>query len=235
MILHVCTCTHGLQVGYYWHSHPLFMVCTLCIYYYHTGEKTSQQQSLRTACDTLSAALEQADLTTDPNQRYSFMKEIVSLQKAAYGDHFILAVLDSIPREAVNSEYGIQSEAGLQQRFKKVKRVCKQIALVPETGGGLGTYVLSYLHYLVTFDLWKHVNSQNYPGNMDTFELLQVADVLLEEGNIEGAIRLVNYLQGEPKWAAQDWLRDAQLHLETKQAISLVQNYIASISLSIIR
>ena len=163
------------------------------------------------------------------------MKEIVSLREAAHGDFFILAVLDSIPREAVDSEHGIQSEAGLQQQFKKVKRICKQTALVPETGGGLGTYALSYLHYMVTFDLWKHVDSQKYPVNMDTFELLQVADVLIEEGNMEGAIMLVNRLQGEPKRVAQDWLRDAQLHLETKQAISLVQNYMASISLSIIQ
>lgn len=161
------------------------------------------------------------------------MKEIVSLQEAAHGDYFILAVLDSIPQEAVNSKRGIQSEAGLQQRFKKVKRVCKQVALIPEMGGGLGTYALSYLHYMLTFDLWQHVDSQKYPT--DTFELLQVADVLLEQGNMEGAIRLVNCLQGEPKRVAQDWLRDALLHLETKQAIYLIQNYMASISLSIIQ
>ncbi len=159
------------------------------------------------------------------------MKETVSLQEAAHDDSFILAALDSIPQEAVNNERGIQSEAGLQQRFKKVKRVCKQVALIPETGGGLGTYALSYLHYMLTFN---HVDSEKYPVDMDTFELLQVADVLLEQGNIEGAIRLVNYLKGEPKRVAQDWLRDAQLYLETKQAVYIVQNYIASTSLSII-
>ena len=159
------------------------------------------------------------------------MKETVSLQEAAHGDYFILAVLDSIPQEAVNNKHGIQSEAGLQQRFKKVKQVCKQVALIPETGGGLGTYAVSYLHYMLTLN---RVDSEKYPVDMDTFELLQVADVLIEQGNIEGAIRLVNYLQGEPKRVAHDWLRDAQLYLETKQAVCLVQNYIASISLSII-
>ena len=161
------------------------------------------------------------------------MGEIVSLQEAAHGNCFILAVLDSIPQEAVDSKHGIQSKAGLQQRFKKVKRVCKQVALIPETGGGLGTYALSYLNYMLTFDLWHQVDSQKYP--LDTFELLQVVDVLLEQGNVEGAIRLVNCLQGEPKRVAQDWLRDAQLHLETKQAIYLVQNYMAAISLTIIQ
>lgn len=200
------------------------------IHYYLADERTRQQQSLQTACDTFCGSLEQADLITDPNGYYSYMKEMVSLQKAAHGDYFILAVLDSIPQEVVNKR-GIQSEAGLQQRFKKVKRVCKQVALIPETGGGLGSYAVSYLHCMLSF---SHVDGEKYPVDMDTFELLQLAEVLVEQGNIEGAIRLVNYLQGEPKRVAQDWLRDAQLYLETKQAIYLVQNYIASISLSII-
>ena len=202
---------------------------------YLVGERTRQQQSLRTALDTLSGALEQADLSTDPNEHYSFMKEVTSLQEAARGDHFILAILDSIPREAVDSECGIQSEAGLQQRFKNVKQICKQVALVPATGGGLGTYALSYMHSLLTFDLWKHADSRKDPVDMDTSELLQVADVFLQQGNMEGAIRLLNRLQGEPKRVARDWLRDAQLHLETKQAVGLVQNYLASVSLSIIQ
>lgn len=172
---------------------------------------------------------------TDSNGHHSFMKEIVSLQDAARGDYFVLAVLDSVPQEAVDNKCGIQCEAGLHQRFKEVKRVCKQVSLVPETGGGLGTYALSYLRYVLTFHLWQHVGSQKYPGDMDTFELLQIADVLLEQGDMEGAITLVNYLQGEPKRVAQDWMRNAQLYLETKQAIYLVENYMASISLSIIQ
>ena len=203
----------------------------LCI---HVGERTRQQQSLWTVCDTLIGALEQADVITDPNGCYSFVKKIVSLREVAHGDYFILAVLGSIPQEAVDNKYGIHSEAGLRQRFKKVKQVCKQVALIPETGGGLGTYALSYLHSMFTFDLWHHVNSKKNPVDMDTFELIQTADALLKQGNMEGAVRLINYLQGEPRRVAQDWLRDAQLYLETKQAISLVQNYMASISLSII-
>lgn len=203
-----------------------------------TGERTRQQQSLRTACDTLSGALEQADLNQDPDERYSFTREISSLREVAHGDHFILAVLDSIPQEAANSEPGIQSEAGLQQRFRKVKQICKHVALVPETGGGLGTYALSYLRSFLTFDMWKHssaVDSQVDPMDMDTFELLQCAEILLHQGNMEGAIKFVNCLQGEPKRVAHDWLRDARLHLETKQGICLVQNYMAATSFSIIQ
>lgn len=202
---------------------------------YCTGEKTRQQQGLRTACDTLNGALEQADLNTDPKERYSFMKEVVALQEAARSDYFILAVLESIPHEAVTHGLGIQSEAGLLQRFKKVKRVCRQVSLVPAAGGGLGTYSLSYIHSLLTFDLLKYASSPKHPADMDTSELLQAANAHLEQGDMEGAIRLLNYLTGEPRRVARGWLRDAQLHLETKQAISLVQNYMASISLSIIQ
>lgn len=207
-------------------------------YIYCAGEKTRQQQSLRTACDALSAMLEQADLKMDPNERYSFAKEISSLREAACGDCFILSVLDSIPLEAVNNEQGIQSEAGLLQRFERVKQICKRVALVPDVGGGLGTYTLSYLHSFLAIDVWKHRNAadlQKERPDLDTFDLVQQADNLLRKGDMEGAIRFVNCLRGEPRRVAQDWLRDAQLHLETKQAIQLVQNYMASISLSFIQ
>lgn len=174
----------------------------------------------------------------DPNDYYLFMKEIFSLREAAHGDHFILSMLDSIPLEAVGNEQGIQSEAGLRQRFKRVKQICKRVALVPDVGGGLGIYALSYLYSLLTINVWKHrdaANLQKEPSDMDTFDLLQQADNLLQQGDMEGAIRFVNCLRGEPRKVARDWLRDAQLHLETKQAIHLVQNYMAAISLSIIQ
>ena len=180
--------------------------------------------------------MEHADIKVDPYERYSFTKEIASLREAAHDreDRFVLAVLDCIPKEAVNS-LGIQSEAGLHQRFKKVKKICKQVALVPQVGGGLGSYALSYLHSLLAIDVWKHSSSahlQKYPTDMDTFELLQHADHLLQCGQLEGAIRVLHCLQGESKRVASDWLKDARLYLETKQAVSVVQTYLAGINLS---
>lgn len=192
---------------------------------------------MRTACDALITALEQADLNIDPCERHSFRQEVSSLREAAEQDHFLLAMLDSIPQEAINSEHGIQSEAGLRQRFSKVKKICKQVALVPEAGGGLGTYALSYLNSFLAIDVWKRGSTVDHkdPVDMDTFELLQRADHLLQKGNMERAISFINYLQGEPKQVARDWLRDAQLHLETKLAIQLIQKYMAATSLSIIQ
>ena len=168
------------------------MIMTSSSWLYYIGETTRQQQSLRTACDTLTAALEQADLKIDPSERYSFSKEVSSLREAAHGDHFILSVLDSIPQEAVSSENGIQSEAGLQQRFRKVKKICKKVALVPEVGGGLGTYALSYLHSFLAINVWRYSSAVEYgrdPMDMDTFELLHYADNSLRHGNVEEAIK----------------------------------------------
>ena len=213
------------------------MLCLVYFFSSFTGVKIHQQQSLWTACDTLCAALEQANIEVDPYERYSFAKEIASLREAAHEDSFILAVLDCIPKEAVNRS-GVQSEAGLQQRFKKVKQTCKRVALVPQVGGGLGTYALSYLHSLLAIDVWKRSNSthlQRDPTDMDTFELLQHADHLLQCGRLEGAIQVLNCLQGESKRVASDWLKDARLYLETKQAVSVVQTYLAGINLSFIQ
>lgn len=181
--------------------------------------------------------MEQVDIKVDPYERYSFTDEVASLRKAARGDAFIVAVLDCIPKEAITKS-GIQSEAGLQQRFRRVKQICKRVALVPEVGGGLGSYALSYLHSILAIDVWKHNSTamlQKDPVDMDTFELLQSADNLLQQGSFEGATQVLNCLQGEPKRVARDWLRDAQLHLETKQAISVVKNYLATISLSVVQ
>ena len=173
---------------------------------------TRKQQGLRTACDTLNSALQQANSNPDPTERYSFSNEITAVRESSQSDPFILSMLDSLPQAPV---MGIQSEAGLKERFKVVKRICKRVALVPETGGGLGTYALSYIQSLLTISTWTSSAVDGTPPsrNMDTFNLLSLADTHLSQGSLEGAVQAMNCLEGEPRRVAQDWLRDARLYL----------------------
>ena len=199
----------------------------------YAGETTQRQQGLRTACDALNTALQRANSNPDPTEYYSFASEIAAVREASKGDHFILSMLDSIPRAALS---GIQSEAGLKERFRKVKRICRRVALVPETGGGVGTYILSFIQSLLTISAWTStaVEGVTPSDKMDTFDLLSQAGVQLRRSNLEGAVRAANCLQGEPRRVAQDWLKDARLYLETRQAVELISQYIAATSISIV-
>ena len=200
----------------------------------HIGETTRRQQALRTACDSLYTALQRANSNPDPTEYYSFASEIAAVRQASQGDHFILSMLDSIPQAAFN---GLQSEAGLKERFRKVKRICRRVALVPESGGGIGTYVLSFIQSLLTISAWTStaVGRVTPSNKMDTFDLLNQADVQLSRSNLEGAVQAANCLQGEPRRVAQDWLRNARLYLETRQAVELISQYIAATSISIVQ
>ncbi len=187
------------------------------------GELTRHQQIIRNACDTLSGALDQANAY--PDDRFTISKEIASLRKAARGDNFVLSVIESIPKQASSeSAIGIQSESGLQERFQKVYRISKRVSLVPENGGGLGTYALSYLQSLLVFNL-RGVKETKDIDLLDTFELLCLANSSVQKGDLEKAVWYVSHLRNESGRVARDWLEDARLYLETQQAVRVIQTY----------
>jgi len=200
------------------------------------GSETKRQQGMRAACDSLHTALQSASASPDPIERYSLTHEVGTLREAAKDDPFIVAMLDSLPASATAGG-GIQCEGGLKERFMKVKRMCRRVALVPETGGGLGTYALSYLQSVLIMS-WRFVGrvgserGDHDPHKMDTFEILECADTLLRQGDLEQAVRYMNLLRGEPRRVARDWLRDARHYLETTQAVLLISEYMAALNIS---
>ena len=184
-------------------------------------------QTLRNNCDILSSALDRANVDADATDRFTIGPELDALYKVAGEQPFITSVLNSIPSQAISGT-GIQSETALRERFKKVRRVCKRVALVPETGGGLGLYAISYLQSLFTIRVpsWmSKLPSGKEPAELHTYELLDLADACVTKGDLIGAVYYLNYLQGEPKNIARDWLSDARLYLETRQAVELVQTF----------
>ncbi len=207
----------------------LFYVGVVFMYYFillccsSPGELSRQQQGIRNACDTLSLAMNQTN--ANAHDRFTISQEVASLRKAAQGDSFMLSVIDSIPKQALNkSSPGIQSESSLRERFEKVYRICKRVALVPETGGGLGTYALSYLQSLLVFNI-RGVKEVDDINQMDSFELLGLAHNSIEKGDLERAVYYVSHLRNESQRVAQDWLVDARLYLETRQAVKLIETY----------
>ena len=171
-------------------------------------------------------SLELANAGAEPSDRFSITEEVASLRKAAKGDVFISTMLDSLPPSATTPT-GIQSQSALTERFKQVKRIARRVALVPATGGGLETYALSLLQSMLTFDIVRRSKGSD-PAKMDTFDILLEADVRLNRGDLEGAVYVLNHLEGESGCVAKDWLVEARLYLETKQAVTLIENYMAA-------
>ena len=196
---------------------------------------------MKAACDSLHTALKSASACADPDEHFSFQREVAALRDAARSDPFILVVLDSLPAAAVCPSAGgsgIQGEGGLKERFAKVKRVCRRVALVPETGGGMGSYALSYLQSKLTVS-WRFVGrvarSQEEDkdvNKLDTFEILERADACMRQGDMDLAVRYVNLLCGVPRRVARDWLCDARNYLETLQAVHLVSDYMAALNIT---
>ena len=170
-----------------------------------------------------------ADSNPDPLKKHIISSQVSVLLQTGQEDQFITTVLLAIPNEAVVK--GISSEAGLKTRFKHVRKICQRVALVPEGGAGLGTYLISYLQSLLIIN----VGHSRVTNGIDTFDILREADTFITQGQLERAVNLMNQLQGEPKRVARDWLREAKLYLETRQAVTVVAEYLAAASISVLK
>lgn len=193
---------------------------------------------MRAACDSLHTALSVASTSNDPHKYFYFQQEVTALRDVSRNDPFISAILNSIPSSAVTPENGIQGEGGLRERFDKVKTICRRVALVPEHGGGLGTYALSYLQSVLTVS-WRFVGKVTRSSDddkdvdkLDTFEILERADASIQQGDIDLAVRYVNLLRGVPRKVARDWLNDARSYLEMMQAVSVISEHMAALNIS---
>ena len=199
------------------------------------GREVSKQQTLRAACETLRKALEAVDTQDNTDERHKFEREVAALKEAAKDSKFVTTILTGIPEEALTGE-GIHSAPALVERFKKVKRVCRHVALVPDEGGGIGTHIASAVASGLSFRLIpRHMIDANTSiEEMDTYGLLEQADAYLHHGNLEMAVRCMNQLCGEPRRMASDWISDARLYLETKQAVTVMRDHVAASSVSIL-
>lgn len=151
---------------------------------------------------------------------------------AANNNELAVKVLDSLPAKAIKE--GVESELSLIQRYNTIETVCKRVAMVDENGGDIGAYLLSFLRSLLiketvrVFD--EEVNGQVEvdPSTWQTVDILARVKYCLVKHNLEQAVRYANQLQGQARVVAKDWIRDARLHLETKQAFNIMSAHAES-------
>lgn len=94
-------------------------------------------------------------------------------------DPLVSAVVQAIPAEARNR--GVYPEIALRERFLKVERTARTVALIPDEGASLPRYFISFLQ---SFLLFRSVNPipshelNDEPVNiaqLDTYDILERA------------------------------------------------------------
>lgn len=174
----------------------------------------------------------QIPLEQDP--AYDVLKKF-----AANNNPLAINVIDSLPAKALKE--GVQSEESLMDRFSKVEKICKRVALVDESGAGLSKYLVSYLQSLFIIDNVKVSEDEVLgrtlvdPTSWQTFDILARVRYCLAKRNLEQAVRYANQLKGQARVVARDWIRDARVYLETRQALSVLSTYAEATAVDSVR
>lgn len=91
-------------------------------------------------------------------------------------DELVNVILDALPEQAKNR--GVYPENAIRERFIKVERMARQLALVPVENASIVTYFLSYLQSALIIqpkELIPQAELNNEPVNyakLSTFEIL---------------------------------------------------------------
>ncbi|XP_078668586.1 MICOS complex subunit MIC60-like isoform X2 [Branchiostoma floridae x Branchiostoma belcheri] len=193
-----------------------------------------KSQELLIACETLKRLINTGneEATSWEERRVPLSREVNTVKEAAGDSTFFQTLLDAMPQQAM--EAGVYPEDSLRQRFLRVKRVCRRVAMIDETGGTLFQFFVSYLQSLLLVDAGRRSlppGKEVDPKKLDTFTLLSYAEHSLENGDLEQAARFINQLKGEPRKVASGWLEEARLTLEARQAAQALAAAAAAVGL----
>ena len=92
-------------------------------------------------------------------------------------------VITGIPTEAC--ERGVYTEDAMRERFLKVERRARRLALVPEEGATLPLYVLSYLQSMLIIRAVNPMSSSEMAdepvdiSQLDTYDILERARYII--------------------------------------------------------
>lgn len=164
-------------------------------------------QHLVVAVEAVKSALEN-QVTPKP-----FVSELSALKEIAADDPVVSAAISSINPTAY--QRGIPNSAALIDRFRRVAQEVRKAALLPEDAG-FSSHIASLAMSKVLF------KKSGLAVGQDVEAVLARTEVLLEEGDLDGAAREMNGLQGWAKVLSKDWLGEARRVLEVKQALDVI-------------
>jgi len=199
-----------------------------------TDKIVKQSQVLWSACQALFRSL-RAGCPGLPwtEQIRPLYPEILAVKKAAAdNDELVHVVIAGIPELA--KERGVYPEDALRERFLKVEKVCRHLALIPEGGARLPLHVLSYLQSMLLLKAASPIpqaelNDEEVDfANLTTNDVLQRARYWLDRGDFAQTLRYMNLLEGAPRCAAKQWIEEARILLETQQAANTLMAHAAA-------
>ena len=177
-------------------------------------------QNLQVAIDAIRAALNSSTALDSPNVNNPstgpkpFVRELAALKLVADSDPIIDAAISSINPRAY--QRGIPSQPQLIDRFRRVASEVRKASLLPENAG-VASHAASFLLSKVMF------KKAGQPLGGDVESVLTRSETMLEEGNLDGAAREMNQLNGWAGVLAQDWLGDVRKVLEVRQAVEVCE------------
>ncbi|KAH8381444.1 hypothetical protein KR093_004936 [Drosophila rubida] len=198
-----------------------------------TERSANQAQALWAACQALWASVRTATPGVHYKEKLRPLKnEINAIAKVAEGDELVTAVLNNMPKEA--QERGVFPEDALRERFLNVERIARRLALVPENGGSLPMYFLSFLQSLFIVRPDNPITRdelENKPfdyNKLDTYDILNRARYHVDRGDFLQALKYLNLLEGASREVANDWMKETRLMLETQQAANTLMAHAAA-------
>ncbi|KAL3268175.1 hypothetical protein HHI36_007302 [Cryptolaemus montrouzieri] len=197
-------------------------------------EEAKKSQILWAACQTLLRALRSSCPGLPwQTQLRSLTPELNAVEKsAAEQDELVKAVLKAIPFEA--RDRGIFPEDALRERFLKVEKVARMVALVPAEGAALPVYILSFIQSLLLINAPSPIpqaelnNEETDFSELSTNDILQRARYWLDRGNFTQTLKYMNLLKGASRSVARQWMNEARILLETQQAANTLIAHAAS-------
>jgi MICOS complex subunit MIC60 len=167
-------------------------------------------QKLQVAVDAVRASL--ASGTTGDDRPKPFIREMAALKLVANGDPVVDAAVASVNPTAY--QRGIPSPAQLIDRFRRVASEVRKASLLPEDAG-IASHAASVLLSKAMF------KKQGQPQGSDVESVLTRTETMLEEGDLDGAAREMNTLQGWAGVLSKDWLQECRKVLEVRQALDV--------------
>jgi mitofilin len=141
-----------------------------------------------------------------------FIRELAALKEIASDDPVVNAAIASINPTAY--QRGIPSSAQLIDRFRRVAAEVRKASLLPEDAG-VASHASSYLLSKLLF------KKKGLATGDDVESILTRTETFLEEGDLDGAAREMNGLQGWAKALSRDWLGEVRKVLEVQQALDV--------------
>jgi len=205
-----------------------------------TSDKAAlRAQSLWLACTDLSSSLAsgKAGATTWEEKLLPLDREVSTIKGVAGDeDQFVACVLASVNPVALKR--GVYTEDSLRERWCAVERVARRVAGIGEQGGSLLSYGMSYLESVLLVDLSTRAPVEDDaildPSLLSPTDLVTMARHSLDRGNLARAVQYVTLLPGEPARVAKDWLEEARLTLEMRQAADALCAHAEAVSVQVL-